>query len=189
MNFKAGTTILALLSILACAGGGTASAPPPPPPEPVVPVAPVAPVVAEAPSSSSALVAPWNTYGLPVADGEILDNDGESILIMYDTYSGGSKQLTADWQVALGTAGFLVSETVNTGDANITAVIYKKNTTLVGLAVGMEEGALFAYMEDLTGGQESVVRKGGKGAGKRRHARRNGGGREGKAGKRGDRNP
>lgn len=162
-----GLAVVTLLSILACGGMGTTTEP-----TTSTPATPATP----APAPVSPLVAPWSTLGLPVGNGEIVENTSQKLLITYTDYTGGGPQLTSDWQLALTKAGYVASETVDTGDANISAIVYKTTTTALGLATGTDDGVPFAYMEDITAGGASVVRSGGRaGAGARRRARAGGG--------------
>lgn len=160
-----------VIAVLACTGG-TATPEAPPAPEAPAP----APVEA-APAVNTNLSPPFSTMGLPVGTGQVLESTTNHILVIWEGSSQTSAQLTADWQLAMTKAGYVASETVDTGDANVTAIVYKTTTSAMGLATGMEDGLLFAYVEDITAGGESVVRKGGRpGVGARRGGRGGGGG-------------
>lgn len=185
MNLKiVGAIAPVLFSILACGGGETTTTttttePPPAPEAPATP--PPAPAAA-------ALVAPWSTLGLPVGAGTVEEQTANHLLVIYDAGTTTPQQITADWQLALTKVGYTASETVDTGTADITAIIYKTTTTAMGLATGIEDGIMFAYMEDITAGGDSVVRKGGRAGAAARRGRGGGGGGgagggEGKAGK------
>ncbi len=173
-----------LVASLACGGQETTTTT-----EPAPAPAPVAEPVPPPPAPAAALVAPWSTLGLPVGSGTIEEQTADHLLVTYSDPAMTPQTITSDWQLALTKAGYTASETVDTGTADITAIVYKTTTTAMGLATGREDGVLFAYMEDITAGGESVVRRGGRGA--RKGARAGGGGGagagggEGKAGKAG----
>lgn len=186
-------------AILACTGGTTTPEAPPAPVEAAP--APVAEPVPAAPAANPNLPAPFSTMGLPVNSGIVVEATADHILIIWEGSTKPSAELTAEWQLAMTTAGYVASETVDTGDPMITAVVYKTATSAMGLATGLEDGMLFAYVEDITTGtSESVVRKGGRpGVGARRGGGGGGGGggegkigkagREGKVGKAGKATP
>ncbi|MBM4393586.1 MAG: hypothetical protein FJ090_20875 [Deltaproteobacteria bacterium] len=178
-----------LIASLACGGQETTTTTTP---ETTAPPAETTPPPAPEPAPAAALVAPWSTLGLPVGSGTVEEQTANHLLVTYSDPAMTPQTVTSDWQLALTKAGYTASETVDTGTADITAIVYKTTTTAMGLATGREDGVLFAYMEDITAGGDSVVRRGGRGARKGARAGAGGGGMgggmgggEGKAGKAG----
>jgi hypothetical protein len=90
---------------------------------------------------------PWKSMSLPIDDGQVVLSDSTVLLIAYDGASVTS--LTNKWPGAVEAAGWRKADDYSTPE--FTAIIFTKQggTQQLGLAVGVEEGVTFVYMEDL----------------------------------------
>lgn len=115
------------------------------------------------------LPAPWAAMMLPVGDGTIVEASAEAALVSYPTDS--LLTLTNTWTGALVNAGYAQAQDVS--KPGLTALIFRKGTSQVGLATGQEQGLNFAYVEDLGKVKRSMIR-GQRQAGLQNHRRLNG---------------
>jgi len=95
------------------------------------------------------LNSPWKDMNLPVGAGEVLVDSTSMLLVGWE--SGDIDATTKDWNSAVSGAGWDKEEELISGSTGAihTAIIYKKDSSHVGLATGIEDGIVFAYMEDL----------------------------------------
>lgn len=128
------------------------------------------------------LNSPWKEMNLPVGDGEVLVDTSEMLLVGWE--GGSVTSMTQDFKARIIDAGWAVDEELVSGSQGSvnTAIIYKKDSTQIGLATGEEDGIIFAYMEDLgkVSDDDSAIRNPDKRSGIGSDARsRRGGGKSG----------
>ena len=129
------------------------------------------------------LTAPWSGMALPWSGGELIASDETMLLVGWgassvsSVNSSYSSTMTADGWVSLA----LIE------DAELVVTSYTKGSTSLGMMILSEEGATYAYMEDLSTVEESAFESAKSGE-KPSDLPRRKGGKRGKRGKRGKNN-